>query len=613
MKHRTLRILSLLLTLAVLLSNLALVSLAAQKNTGKRHEECTELSSQAEAYYRKNGFDYETYAALKGAANGSCLSAADTELYKALQKLMEETHTFYVSYKGSNGLQEYWPDTDCSATVSAPILFYSDTTGGFNREHVWPKSRASFYQSGGGSDLHHLRPTNTTVNSKRSNYTFANVRDMVSDPDTYSHGGKTVLYFDSSYTENSPQESQDKLGLVEVNDNVKGDVARILLYVYVRWGEKNLFENDPNAKPGSSNDENNGLRVIYDLDTLLQWCENDPVDTWEMSRNDATEAVQGNRNIFIDYPQFAWLLFGRTPANSNPGTCTHTSVSFRAEQPAGCFEAGVAAHYVCELCGGLFADEACTTAVTAEELALPAVGHTWDEGTVTVAPTTDRNGLMTYCCIRCGYAKTALIPPVAEEEDVPCDGGENCPAKSFTDIPGPGDWAHAGIDYAVENGLFNGMTDTTFEPETAMTRGMLVTVLWRYAQSPEEGENTFTDVGAGEWYTKAVAWASHNGIVNGVGNGRFDPNSEITREQMATILYRYAQKYGFDTESTTNLDSFPDSGSISSYAVAAFRWAVAEGLINGSQENGVAYLQPQGDATRAQVATILMRFIENLA
>ena len=152
------------------------------------------------------------------------------------------------------------------------------------------------------------------------------------------------------------------------------------------------------------------------------------------------------------------------------------------------------------------------------------------------------------------------------------------------------------------------MTKNTFEPDTSMTRAMLVTVLWRYAGKPAEGENTFTDVPAGLWYTDAVAWAAHNNIVSGVGDNKFDPNGNITREQMATILYRYASSQGLDTSAKADLSAFPDAGNISGYAQSPLGWAVAEGLIKGSDGK----LLPQGNATRAQVATILMRFIENV-
>ncbi len=110
-----------------------------------------------------------------------------------------------------------------------------------------------------------------------------------------------------------------------------------------------------------------------------------------------------------------------------------------------------------------------------------------------------------------------------------------------------------------------------------------------------------------------VAWAAHNGIVNGATPTKFNPNGSITREQMATILFRYAQKVGIDTSKRADLSSFPDSDKISDYAKDALSWANAEGLINGSSSSSGTYLKPQGDATRAQVAAILMRFIENLA
>ncbi len=184
----------------------------------------------------------------------------------------------------------------------------------------------------------------------------------------------------------------------------------------------------------------------------------------------------------------------------------------------------------------------------------------------------------------------------------------NCPSKDFTDVPDYTNWAHEGIDYAVSNGLFNGTSYTTFSPNNAMTRAMLVTVLWRYQGSPEVGENVFADVKPNEWYTKAVAWAAHEGIVNGVTADRFAPDQPIAREQMTTILFRFANRLGLDTSARGSFAPFKDGNAVSSYAVEGLQWAVAEGIINGSDGK----LLPQGNATRAQVAAILMRFIENV-
>ena len=177
----------------------------------------------------------------------------------------------------------------------------------------------------------------------------------------------------------------------------------------------------------------------------------------------------------------------------------------------------------------------------------------------------------------------------------------------------PGSWYEQSVQYATEHGLMNGTGTNTFEPESTMTRAMLVTVLWRYANAPKPGANPFTDVPNGKWYTNAVAWAAENGVVNGVGDGKFEPDGSVTREQMATILYRYAQKVGIDTSKHTELSAFPDANRVSAYARASMQWIVAEGVIGGSRENGQDWLNPQGNATRAEVATILMRFIENVA
>ena len=173
---------------------------------------------------------------------------------------------------------------------------------------------------------------------------------------------------------------------------------------------------------------------------------------------------------------------------------------------------------------------------------------------------------------------------------------------------GPGSFT--GVDDIVDRGLMNGTGPVTFEPDSTMTRAMLVTVLWRSAGSPNEGTNGFTDVPADQWYTQAVAWAAQNGIVNGVGNNKFDPDAKITREQLAAVLYRYAGKVGMDVTARADLKLFPDAGSVSAYATDALSWCVANGIVNGTLEHGTAYLDPQGSATRAQVATLMSRYLK---
>ncbi len=207
-----------------------------------------------------------------------------------------------------------------------------------------------------------------------------------------------------------------------------------------------------------------------------------------------------------------------------------------------------------------------------------------------------KNGI----CTRCGAKDPSYKP-----DDKPVETIE------FSDVS-PAAWYAGAVDYAVSNKLMNGMGGGKFEPNGSMTRAMLVTVLWRYAGSPAEGTNGFSDVPNGDWYTQAVAWASKNGVVNGVGNGRFDPNGKITREQMAVILFRYANQQGINTGKRGDFGKFTDANRVSSYAVDALQWAVAEGIVGGSSEGGKLLLNPQGNATRAEVATILMRFLENV-
>ena len=182
----------------------------------------------------------------------------------------------------------------------------------------------------------------------------------------------------------------------------------------------------------------------------------------------------------------------------------------------------------------------------------------------------------------------------------------------YTDAS-PDSWYASAVRYTYDNGLMNGTGEYSFEPESSMTRAMLVTVLWRYAGQPQAAANPFTDVPGGEWYTQAVAWAAENGVVNGIGGGKFDPNGRVTREQAAAILFRYAAKSGFDTSARGNLDQYPDRGDVSGYAVEPLSWAVAEGLIKGTDNGNGILLDPQGNATRAQVATIIMRFIRTAA
>ncbi len=181
-----------------------------------------------------------------------------------------------------------------------------------------------------------------------------------------------------------------------------------------------------------------------------------------------------------------------------------------------------------------------------------------------------------------------------------------CPSTNFTDVEENG-WYHTGVDFMVRNGFMNGVADDAFDVDGNLTRAQLVTILYRIAGEPEStATNPFADVADGQWYTNAVVWAAENGIVKGVNTTTFAPNDQITREQIATILFRYAKAEKVEGK----LAGFPDAEKVSDYAADAMAWAVEQGLINGiSESDGKTYLAPQETATRAQIAVILMRYL----
>ncbi|MBR0105180.1 MAG: S-layer homology domain-containing protein, partial [Firmicutes bacterium] len=185
----------------------------------------------------------------------------------------------------------------------------------------------------------------------------------------------------------------------------------------------------------------------------------------------------------------------------------------------------------------------------------------------------------------------------------------DCPSAKFTDVD-ENAWYHEYIDYVVEKSLMQGIQDNLFAPNVTTSRAMIVTILYRLEGQPVvTGENPFDDVPIGVWYDSAVMWANANGIVEGYGNGKFGPKDLITREQFAAIMYRYANFKGYDTSKTADLRTYADVSDISDWAVPAVKWANAENLITGRT---ATTLVPRGNATRAEAAAILMRFIENI-
>ena len=182
--------------------------------------------------------------------------------------------------------------------------------------------------------------------------------------------------------------------------------------------------------------------------------------------------------------------------------------------------------------------------------------------------------------------------------------------EPFLDV-NEGDWFYDAVAYAYENGLMDGVGGNRFAPNSATTRAQLVTILYRMEGQPAvSGDLPFTDVESGTWYTDAILWAAQNGIVNGVNDTEFAPGNDLTREQLVTILYRYAESKGYDVSASADLAGYPDGEEIQAYAREAMAWAVAENIIQGMEDDT---LKPAGNASRAQIATILMRFCEGVA
>ena len=345
----------------------------------------------------------------------------------------------------------------------------------------------------------------------------------------------------------------------------------------------------------------------------------------------------------------AHLYYNRTPntltltATVAPDNATDKTVTWTSSNPSvATVENGVVTAVACgtavitaTAADGSGASASCTVTVSSY---LPPANPNYritveatQGGTVTADPTAAKAGAtvtLTPVPDR-GYQVGAVAvtdrfgDPVAVTENA--DGtytftmpnGQVTVTVTFAEAPLPfpdvaeGDWFYDAVRYAYENGLMDGVGDNLFAPNSETTRAQLVTILYRLEGEPEvSGTSGFTDVEAGTWYTDAVAWAAANGIVNGVSETEFAPGKDITREQLATILFRYAEAKGYDVSARADLSAYPDADQIQSYATESVAWAVAEGLIQGFEDNT---LRPAGNATRAQIATILMRFCEGVA
>lgn len=236
----------------------------------------------------------------------------------------------------------------------------------------------------------------------------------------------------------------------------------------------------------------------------------------------------------------------------------------------------------------------------------PDKGYKLDKLTVT-----DGSGKTVSTVKKSDTVYTFTMPASAVKVGVSYVKATETPSETkFNDVSA-NDWFASAVDYVTGKGMMNGTADNTFSPKANTTRGMVVTVLYRLENQPSTSAASFTDVASGAYYANAVAWANANGIVSGYGSGKFGPNDKVTREQLAAILYRYAQykKYDVSVGEDTNILSYNDAQSISTYAIPAIQWACGAGVVTGKSGSK---LDPKGNATRAEVAAMLMRFCENV-
>ena len=321
--------------------------------------------------------------------------------------------------------------------------------------------------------------------------------------------------------------------------------------------------------------DGSGYKTIYTTDTSVTVSINWP--------GDCTVAVWAYNTKYQNYSSNSSAYF-----RCNRATAHEHSYTAVVTDPT-CTAKGYTTH-TCA-CGDSYVDTY-----------VDALGHAWDNGTVTKQPTATETGIKTYTCTRCSATKTETIP------------AGSCPSAGFTDVPGEGNWAHAGIDYCVASGLMSGVGGNLFAPKMTTTRAQIVQILYNLEGEPKvSGTMPFTDL-TQNWYKDAVLWAYQTGVVSGTSATTFAPDLPVTREQIAVILMGYAEKVLGVTRTWTpaDLSVYPDAGSVSDWAKDALADAVTLGLISGASNDGQTLLNPQGSATREQVATILMEFCKNV-
>ncbi len=598
---------------------------AGLSNPGTRHESASALSAQAEAYYT-GAYAPETLLALAGPVSQEEAAVWACPLRTALSALTRDRITGLVSYSKTLSC---FSNTDISGGSTEPLRFYCDDFGSYNREQLWAELHGSFYQDEAGRDLHHLRPADPEANLIRSTMCFGCVRERLPACQSWPETGEPVFWYDPGWN--------NQQGLAEVRDEIKGDVARILLYVYVCWGQedggnRNLWTDLPQT--GSGLLYSDGLRVMEDPDTLLSWMALDPVDSWELGRNDAVEAIQGNRNPFIDYPELAFSLLGQpipdmpTPSGlAHDRYCTLSALALPSEGGS----VSVSGHTVRAVpasgwvlsgwslepeeaaavtqSGNLFTlsplRQSCTLSVSFRLENPCALGHSWDGGSVTRQPGCESAGERCFRCQVCGETRTEPIPPVGHDwhtQTVP----PGCTKAGYTlnacwrcgvELETPGD-PPLGHDWDAGTVIRQPTRTQPGErrfrcPRCGLTRS-------------EEIPFRFVDVSdPTAYYFQPVYWAllHQPPITSGTDGTHFSPNASCSRAEAMTFLWRAVGCPAPQSAQMPFLDVPANA-----YYRKPVLWAVEQGICSGTSADSFS---PRLACTRAQVLSFLWHALGN--
>ena len=591
-------------------------------NWGVRGELCRFQSLYAREFYpdlydgQGVGWGYDIVGLYDGGTGQN--DAVGSELFDYLHDFLEDKQTHVTSYAETKDLYRL---TDCMVNNPDFISsFYSgiklngawDSGKTWNREHTWPNSKIS---GNGENDIMMLRPTSVQENTSRGNTAY----------------GESTGYY-------HPNSEAGTSGL-----DLRGDCARICLYVYVRWSENagNMW--------GQSG-------VMENLEVLLNWMEEDPVDTWEMGRNDAVQSITGVRNCFVDYPELAWAVFGRqvpedyptpfkgdhnnfvsAPACLDARSCNEEwgTVDLRGWAVDCCPAEGYYAsgYDVYTINGDQYLgegpwnerfhwehddqrqiDKLLYTPVSEEDYLVEIhftpegetdpcpTGHDWDGGVITIPPTTTEPGERTYTCARCGRTRTETLPPAQLFNVIlnVSEGGtvEGCPTQCLSGeeivlaVRPDETYRLESIIVAPLNGEIMDITETG--AFTMPWSDVIVDVLFVHV-------NPFTDVPEDKYYCQPVLWAYYHDpqVTSGTGDTTFSPNRTCTREQIVTFLWKAA---GAPAPETTD-NPFTDVTE-GKYYYDAVLWAVENEITGGMSETSFGVGKP---CTREQAVTFLWK------